>query len=122
VILYAPTYRDHQLDQFELKLDLEKMYQELSDEYVLLLRFHPAIKSSLENNELYSNFVYDYSSSRYDANELLLITDLLITDYSSIPYEFSLLNKPMIFLLMILNNTKWKEDCGRILKRPFQVR
>jgi CDP-glycerol glycerophosphotransferase (TagB/SpsB family) len=97
VILYAPTYRDHQLDQFELKLDLEKMYQELSDEYVLLLRFHPAIKSSLENNELYSNFVYDYSSSRYDANELLLITDLLITDYSSIPYEFSLLNKPMIF-------------------------
>ncbi|HET7658523.1 MAG TPA: CDP-glycerol glycerophosphotransferase family protein, partial [Bacillales bacterium] len=96
VLLYAPTFRDHQLDAFELKLDLDLMERELAEEYVLLLRLHPAVKSQKNFEEQYKGFVYDYSSL-VDVNELLLITDCLITDYSSIPYEFSLLNRPMIF-------------------------
>lgn len=96
VILYAPTFRDHQLDAFELNLDLERMRRELEDKYVLLLRLHPSVKGSEDFEKKYPGFVYDYSS-RTDVNELLLITDCLITDYSSIPYEFSLLNRPMIF-------------------------
>ncbi|WP_269089186.1 CDP-glycerol glycerophosphotransferase family protein [Pradoshia eiseniae] len=97
VILYAPTYRDRELDHFRLELDLDKMYAELSDEYVLVLRLHPAIKNVEDYNEKYPDFVLDYSSSEYDINELLIVTDLLITDYSSILYEYSLLRKPMIF-------------------------
>lgn len=80
-----------------MKLDLEKMMNELAENYVLLLRLHPAVKSTINYSEQYPEFVYDYSSSNYDINELLLFGDYLITDYSSLPYEFSLLNKPMIF-------------------------
>ncbi|PAE25812.1 CDP-glycerol--glycerophosphate glycerophosphotransferase [Bacillus sp. 7894-2] len=96
-ILYAPTYRDSELDSFQLELDLKKLYEELADDHILLLRLHPAIKSNVNYSDLYPGFVYDYSSSKYDINELLLISTFLISDYSSIPYEYSLLNRPMIF-------------------------
>ena len=97
VILYAPTYRDQELNRFKLEMNLERMYEELSDEYVIVLRLHPAIKNVEDYNKKYPNFVLNYSTSEYDINELLIVADILITDYSSILYEFSLLKKPMIF-------------------------
>nr|WP_173915586.1 CDP-glycerol glycerophosphotransferase family protein [Halobacillus sp. Marseille-Q1614] len=94
VILYAPTFRDHQLTDPDIQLDLKLMYESLHEDCVLLLRLHPAVNSSFRNP--YPEFIVDVSSGDH-INHLLLITDILITDYSSIPYEFSLLNKPMIF-------------------------
>src|SRR5699024_3793364 len=94
VMLYAPTYRDNELDIGELKLDIEKMYQAFKHDYVLLLRLHPAINGEFQNK--YPGFVINVSGN-YNINHLLVITDILITDYSSIPFEFSLLNKPMVF-------------------------
>ncbi|MBP1948784.1 CDP-glycerol glycerophosphotransferase family protein [Virgibacillus litoralis] len=94
VILYAPTYRANDLNSSELKLDIEKMYNALNDEYVLFLSLHPKVKAELQND--YPYFVFDVSSYLH-LNHLLVITDILITDYSSIPFEFSLLNKPMVF-------------------------
>ena len=70
------------------------MYKELKSDYILLLRLHPAVKIELDNK--YPDFVIDVSSYQ-NLNDLLVVTDLLITDYSSIPFEFALLNKPMIF-------------------------
>ncbi|SFD41176.1 CDP-glycerol glycerophosphotransferase, TagB/SpsB family [Bacillus sp. OV194] len=96
VILYAPTYRDNQLDEFELQLDLDMLQRELGAEYVLLIRSHPVLKNKINVEEQYPGFAFDYSTGS-DINEILLITDILISDYSSIPYEFSLLNRPMIF-------------------------
>jgi CDP-glycerol glycerophosphotransferase (TagB/SpsB family) len=96
VILYAPTFRDNQLDHFQLKMDFELMQRALGDEYILLLKLHPALRNHTNYKNLFSDFVYDCSSYR-NVNELLLITDVLITDYSSIPYEYALLNRPMIF-------------------------
>ncbi|MDN4071993.1 CDP-glycerol glycerophosphotransferase family protein [Fictibacillus terranigra] len=96
VILYAPTYRDHHLEEFDLQLDFDLLQRELGDEYVILLRSHPVLKDKVDVEKHYPGFVFDYSSG-WDINEILLVTDLLITDYSSIPYEFSLLNRPMIF-------------------------
>lgn len=96
VILYAPTYRDDQIHHFNLKLDMHRMYRELGDEYIVLLKLHPAIKNTIEIEKLYPGFVYDYSLYP-DINELLLVTDILITDYSSVPYEYALLKRPMIF-------------------------
>ena len=94
VMMYAPTYRDHALKNQDLHLNIEQMYQELKDEYILLLRLHPAVKFHPTYD--YSDFVIDVSNY-HNLSHLLTITDLLITDYSSIPFEFSLLNKPMIF-------------------------
>jgi teichoic acid glycerol-phosphate primase len=96
VILYAPTYRDHELENFNLKLDLDKMYEALCEDYVLILKLHPAIRNKAEYEDLYPGFVYDYTG-KASTNELLMVTDILISDYSSIPFEFSLLNKPMVF-------------------------
>ncbi|AKM20443.1 Putative CDP-glycerol:glycerophosphate glycerophosphotransferase [Geobacillus sp. 12AMOR1] len=100
VILYAPTYRDHELERFDLQLDIERMYQELAPlGYVLLLKLHPAVKRRLDcDQQRYAGFLFDYSDYK-NVNELLVVADWLITDYSSIPFEFCLLNKPMIFYM-----------------------
>ncbi|MFD1851642.1 CDP-glycerol glycerophosphotransferase family protein [Oceanobacillus bengalensis] len=93
VILYAPTYRDNELNIHDIKLDIDQMYRNFHNEYVLFLSLHPAIKANIKNK--YPDFAFDVSS--YNINHMLTIADILITDYSSIPFEFSLLNKPMIF-------------------------
>ncbi|MFD1706493.1 CDP-glycerol glycerophosphotransferase family protein [Siminovitchia sediminis] len=94
VILYAPTYRENEFNVSSLPLDIDEMYQALQDEYVLLLRLHPAVHFDFSNT--YPDFVFDVSQHA-DVNELLVVTDLLISDYSSIPFEFSLLERPMVF-------------------------
>jgi|SRR5690625_3152645 len=94
VILYAPTYRDNELNVSDLKLDIDNMYRELHEDYVLFLRLHPAVSGMLKND--YPDFVFNVSVD-YNINHLLVITDILISDYSSIPFEFSLLHKPMVF-------------------------
>lgn len=109
-ILYAPTYRDNELESFNLKLDLQAMYEELGNDYVILLRLHPAVKCDVNYAELFPGFVFDYSSSKYDINELLLLSNYLITDYSSIAYEYSLLNRPMIFYAYDLED--YQEERG----------
>ncbi|MFB9974392.1 CDP-glycerol glycerophosphotransferase family protein [Allobacillus sp. SKP2-8] len=94
VILYAPTYREHQLKKHSIKLNINKLYEKLSDDYVFLLRLHPAIENKYSDH--YKGFIINVSDYPY-LNHLLLVTDYLITDYSSIPFEFSLMEKPMVF-------------------------
>lgn len=94
VILYAPTYRDDELDATKLQMDLDAMYQNLKHNYILFLRLHPAVNDAFENK--YPGFIFNVTTHP-DINELLVGTDILITDYSSIPFEFSLLERPMIF-------------------------
>ncbi|MGE7882716.1 CDP-glycerol glycerophosphotransferase family protein [Bacillus sp. NPDC094077] len=96
VILYAPTFRDKELEDFGLHLNIDAMYEALRDEYILIIKLHPAIRNKLEYREKYEDFLYDYSLYP-NINDLFLVTDILITDYSSVPFEFCLLNKPMIF-------------------------
>ncbi|WP_207368292.1 CDP-glycerol glycerophosphotransferase family protein [Heyndrickxia coagulans] len=95
VILYAPTFRDPHLDQFEVPLDWGRLYDELKDEYIFAVKFHPAVNKGAGLLQ-YPDFVMDCPHDM-NINELLLVTDYLITDYSSVPFEFSLLGRPMIF-------------------------
>ncbi|MGY0691292.1 CDP-glycerol glycerophosphotransferase family protein [Virgibacillus sp. FSP13] len=94
IVLYAPTFRDNEPANFTIPINVEKFCDEFCDEYVLFLRLHPAIKHDFQNK--YPGIVYDVSDVT-NVNDLLVITDILITDYSSIPFEFSLLQRPMIF-------------------------
>lgn len=106
VILFAPTYRGKNIKDahYDLeKLDLEKIYQKLHKNYIFLFKWHPLLymNNQLKNIQDYnvkehSDFYYDLSSER-DINDLLLVTDILITDYSSVIFDYVLLNKPVIY-------------------------
>ena len=101
IILYAPTWREdnHSIKdgyQFDLKLDLEALRQELADDYIIILRIHYLISKYLkiENDD----FVYDLSNVD-DIAKLYVISDLLITDYSSALFDYALLKRPMIYFM-----------------------
>ena len=94
IMLYAPTFRANQLSNIQFELDIKKLYEQLSDDYALLVKAHPAVNFTL--SDAYKDFAFDVSDVK-DTNSLLLVVDLLITDYSSIPFEYALLEKPMIF-------------------------
>ncbi len=96
VILYAPTFRDEEIEHFNFNLNIEEIYKELHQDYIVLIKLHPAVKDKINYTKEYNNFIFDYSLYP-NINELFLVTDILVTDYSSIPFEFCLLNKPMIF-------------------------
>lgn len=99
VILFAPTFRGNGQSSahypFEV-LHLKKIYEELHEEYVFLFKIHPFVQNKLDIPYEFADFFYDVSDYR-EINDLLLVTDLLITDYSSVCFEYALLNKPMLF-------------------------
>ena len=100
VVLYAPTWRDDEYYSkgnytFELKLNLDRMQKELGNEYVIILRMHYLIASEMDISS-YEGFVYDFSLYN-DIGELYLISDLLITDYSSVFFDYANLKRPILF-------------------------
>lgn len=109
VILYAPTYRENDLLNFQLKLNLSELMSQLQEGYVLIIKLHPAIKGELTIPIEIDHLVYDFSQYQ-SMNELLFVSDILITDYSSIPFEYSLLNRPIIFYLYDLE--EYMEERG----------
>ncbi|OZU88371.1 hypothetical protein CIL03_12025 [Virgibacillus indicus] len=108
VILYAPTFRDDQTSKknkflFDVNMDLHKMKEQLGDEYVILLRMHVVINNKLKIDESLKDFVINCSSYP-DIQELLLLADILITDYSSVMFDFANTNKPILFYTYDLEN------------------
>lgn len=99
IILFAPTYRgEGQKDayyDFE-KLDLNRLYQTCKGKYIVLFKFHPFINKKIKIDQKYEKVLKDFSNYS-DINSLFYITDILITDYSSNIYEFSLFEKPILF-------------------------
>ncbi|HIU66506.1 MAG TPA: CDP-glycerol glycerophosphotransferase family protein, partial [Candidatus Caccomorpha excrementavium] len=99
-ILYAPTWRDDEFYgkgeyKFALKLDLQRMKERLGEGYVVLLRTHYFIADAIDVSE-YGGFVMNFC--RYnDISELYLVSDILITDYSSVFFDYAGLRRPMIF-------------------------
>jgi CDP-glycerol glycerophosphotransferase len=97
VVLYAPTFRedpDGKLSKFELAFDVERFVREFGDTHVLLVRTHylnsvvlpPHLSDAVRNVSHYP-----------DVTELMLLSDVLVTDYSSMMFDFALLDRPMIF-------------------------
>ncbi len=99
-ILYAPTWRDDEFYtkgkyKFTLKLDLTLLKEKLGKDYVILLRTHYYIADSLDVTGLEG---FAYNLSKYDdISELYLISDILITDYSSVFFDYANLKRPMLF-------------------------
>ncbi|AWZ49470.1 hypothetical protein C3495_11880 [Clostridiaceae bacterium 14S0207] len=95
IILYAPTFRDNEKEYFNMQLDLKLLKENLGDGSVILLKLHPIIRHKFEIPKGLEDFIIDVS--KVNINKLMIISDILITDYSSIIFEYSLLDKPIIF-------------------------
>ncbi len=95
LILYAPTFRDNKEQNPRLIELLEEMNQNLPEEYCLGLRLHPHVAHSFEKRQLGKNICQ--LSFEQDVNTVLMAADILITDYSSIIFEYCLMKRPMIF-------------------------
>ncbi|WP_204174296.1 MULTISPECIES: CDP-glycerol:glycerophosphate glycerophosphotransferase [unclassified Staphylococcus] len=111
VILYAPTWRDDEYHaagqyKFKLQLDLEKMQNILGDDYVIVLRMHYFISDKIDLS-CFKGFAFDFSKYN-DINDLYIISDLLITDYSSVFFDYANLKKPILFYTYDLN--KYKDE------------
>jgi len=98
VVLYAPTFRGARVTQARSPqdLDLALLRRSLGDDHVLLMRAHPFVRSRLDLGAELAGFVIDVSDHP-DINELMLVSDVLVTDYSSAIFEFALLGRPMAF-------------------------
>lgn len=102
VILYAPTWREDQHVSgqgytYDLNIDFSRLQKEFGDEYIILFRAHYFISNLIDLSE-YRGFVYDVSNYD-DINELYVISDILITDYSSVFFDYSNLHRPMLFYM-----------------------
>lgn len=93
VLLYAPTFRDVEQKQKKVHLPIEQLAA--LSQYTILIRLHPYVRSYLDPKILSDQMV---DVSLYpNVEDLLLISDCLITDYSSIIFDYGLLKRPMIF-------------------------
>lgn len=109
IILYAPTWRDDQyykksIYKFVSDMDYDKMKEALSDEYVMIVKFHYLVKDHIDWSQ-YGDFIYEFNEHQ-DIAELYLISDILITDYSSVMFDYSLLRRPMFFFAYDIDNYK----------------
>ncbi|GAA3243668.1 bifunctional glycosyltransferase/CDP-glycerol:glycerophosphate glycerophosphotransferase [Nonomuraea helvata] len=97
ILLYAPTYRDREMGRgTSVRVDLELLAAELADEWVLVLRTHPVERWSPP--EHLRHFVRD-AGSYPEINDLMLASDALLTDYSSVMCDYAITGKPMVFFI-----------------------
>jgi len=100
VILYAPTWRDDDYYstgsyKFNLKLDFNRLQADFGDDFIILLRMHYLVAEQFDLSE-HESFVFDVSSYN-DISNLYLISDVLITDYSSVFFDYANLRRPILF-------------------------
>lgn len=106
VILYVPTWRPYNYIgsrsyEYNNQLDFESLYQKLGENYVFLFRTHDLEKSSIDFANL-AGFIYDVTTVE-DVNELYIISDLMISDYSGAIFDFANLRRPMVFYMYDLD-------------------
>ncbi|MBE5957553.1 MAG: CDP-glycerol:glycerophosphate glycerophosphotransferase [Lachnospiraceae bacterium] len=102
LILYAPTWRDDEMYdageyKFSLALDIDRLKKEFGDEYVLLLRLHYLVVDRLDMSS-FGDFTKDVCNYD-DITELYMISDMLITDYSSVFFDYANLKRPILFFM-----------------------
>ncbi|MGL5414470.1 MAG: CDP-glycerol glycerophosphotransferase family protein [Clostridium sp.] len=94
IILYAPTFRgtNQKNAKGSIRFDINKVLENLGEDYILALKMHPFVSERFDN---LGESVIDMSDYKF-INDILCITDTLITDYSSIIFEFALLERKII--------------------------
>lgn len=133
IILYAPTYRSNQHEAslgytYKEEINFKRLKEKFGENYIILFRPHYFIANIFDFKK-YEGFVYDVSNID-DINELYVITDLLITDYSSVFFDFANLKRPIIFYMYDLEYYRDKSNGfyidleelpGRIIKTQEEL-
>ena len=99
VILFAPTFRGSSKKEGNYphyRFDYKKIFESFGDEYRIIIKHHPHVNNKPVIEKEYKDRVIDLSKNE-ELNELLFVTDILITDYSSVIFEAALLDIPMLF-------------------------
>ncbi len=100
ILLYAPTWRDDEYDpdgvyQFRPSLDFARLREALEKDYVIAVKYHYLVGDRIDWSGL-EDFVYPFNAQA-EISSLYLAADALITDYSSVMFDYSLLHRPMYF-------------------------
>ena len=99
IILFAPTFRGRGIEDAYYdysRIDFARFYEMCGETSVVLFRMHHFVTAPVPIPAEYADRLLDFKSFP-ETNDLLHVADVLISDYSSVVYEFSLLDKPMLF-------------------------
>lgn len=108
LVIYAPTFRDNELQGTGILNKLYDLQKCLPEDHYLGLRLHPFIAEASKGVVLPPRVCQ--MSYETDLNSILMASDILITDYSSVVFEYCLTGKPMVFFAYDL---KEFSDYGR---------
>lgn len=98
IILFAPTFRGSGRKSAyypESYINLNAIYKSLEADDIFVIKLHPFVKNKIVINKKYQDKIIDLTKYG-DINDLLVVTDLLITDYSSVIFEYAFMEKPII--------------------------
>ncbi len=104
VLLYVPTWRNYTYDAdskkyvFHNMIDFEEFRNKLGEDYVLLIREHNLERNTTNDFDTHNGYIYDVNFVE-DINDLYIITDLLISDYSGAIFDYANLKRPMLFYM-----------------------
>ena len=118
IILFAPTFRSRPDDSVYYPtehVNLEILGESLEPKDLLIIRMHPFVKDSLKIPEAYREQILDMGDYP-EFNHLLVLADLLVTDYSSAIFDYALLNRPVVFFVPDLGDY----DGARGFYYPFE--
>lgn len=132
IIMFAPTFRGNGAGSayfpFE-KFNVGQLLEQLGEDYMVIIKHHPFVEAKHPIDQRVKDRVLDLSGES-EINDLLFITDLLITDYSSVIFEASLLNIPMLFYAFDLEDYVVNRDFyypfknfvpGKIVRNMSQI-
>lgn len=120
IILYAPTWRDdHYYKKGEYKFDNHFPFNEvldLDENVTILVRLHYLVADNVQSKN-YNNRVMDVSNYE-DISHLYMIADILVTDYSSVMFDYALTEKPMIFFMYDFD--LYSQETRGLYLEPFE--
>lgn len=109
VILYAPTFRGNIYQGFKsIDFDAKKILDQLGDEYVIICKYHPLLLNAVLNDD--SRII---NLNHENTHDLFTVSDMLISDFSSIIFDYAFLNKPMYFFVPDLQ--EYLDTLGRFV-------
>lgn len=112
IMMFAPTFRGGGLGNCSYPIEnfeVDRVLDGVGEDWVIISKMHPYLTERPSCSDRNASRLYEFTA-KYDINDLLLVTDLVITDYSSVIFEASIVNVPMLFFAFDLNEYSRDRD------------